>query len=252
MAQEEHRSAFRALVHGMSWEGRTVVRKYRDGGKGVEEVLTAEVFQALQFLPRDPFIKQILEAVHSLDEEQPFSSHSEYKQADFLLSPAGRFALRPDESSHQQQMDVQFDAMIRTEESAIFVEAKRIGRSSFQPEQPARTYLIALRESAPLVPKVLFILGAPPPVAVAKHGKLDIETAVKQTLEEVYAKTQHLRFSLSEAVDRIRGTVGWITWQEISGAVTLANKGFSNADPFVVEAVNRTSRFVSESVKWHS
>lgn len=251
MAHEEHLTAFRALVHGMSWEGRTVVSKYRNGGKGVEEVLTAEVFQALEFLPRRPFVRSIFEKIHTLDEGSSFVPPSEHKTSQFLLSPAGRFVLRPDESTHQTQIDVQFDGMIRTADSNIFVEAKRIGRSSFQKEQPARTYLVALRESAPKRPKVLFVLGSPPPVSVASLGRRGIEDAILATLDDVYAKTQHLDFSLAEAKARISETVGWITWSEIAEAVADANEEFQNPDEYVVDSVNRLTRFVQECIEWH-
>lgn len=77
-------------------------------------MLTAEVFQALEFLPRKPFITSVFEKVHALDDSNPFILPHEHATARFLLSPGGRFALRPDEPTHQSQIVVQFDGIIRT------------------------------------------------------------------------------------------------------------------------------------------
>ena len=46
--------AVRCLLDELSWEGNAW--KYREGGLGLENVLTAEVFQALDFLPREAFL----------------------------------------------------------------------------------------------------------------------------------------------------------------------------------------------------
>ena len=51
-------SAIDRLLDELSWEGNA--RKYRGGGRGLENVLTAEVFQALDFLPRDAFLGAVL------------------------------------------------------------------------------------------------------------------------------------------------------------------------------------------------
>lgn len=43
------------LLEELSWDGNTI-KAYRYGGRGFENVLTAEVFQALYFLPRQAFL----------------------------------------------------------------------------------------------------------------------------------------------------------------------------------------------------
>ena len=45
-----------------SWEGNA--RRYRGGGRGKENVLTAEVFYPLHFLPRAVFLGEIIAAAH--------------------------------------------------------------------------------------------------------------------------------------------------------------------------------------------
>ena len=51
-------SAVRRLLDELSWEGNA--RRYRDGGLGLENVVTTEVFQALDFLPRQAFLGRVL------------------------------------------------------------------------------------------------------------------------------------------------------------------------------------------------
>lgn len=251
MAHEEHKSAFRALVHGMSWEGKSVNKKYRNGGRGVEEVLTAEVFQALEFLPRVPFASEVLNSVTRLNDRADFVDPGEVSSAEFLLSPFGSYCLRPSAPTHQLRLDVQFDALIRTNASAIFVEAKRIKASSFRPEQPARTLLIALRESGILLPKVLFVLGAPPPVKVESHGRLDLEEAVLAGLDTAYSKIEGLPFSIEEVKSRIGECIAWTTWRDIAVSTQRALSSFRSNDEHVAASVKRTAESLIESVAWH-
>lgn len=51
------------LLEEISWEGKRV-RLYRRGGRGMENVLTAEVLLPLSFLPRTHFLGELLLAAH--------------------------------------------------------------------------------------------------------------------------------------------------------------------------------------------
>ena len=55
------------LLEEISWEGSSVSR-YRDGGRGRENVLTAEVLAALDFLPRRAFLGAVLGNALGADE----------------------------------------------------------------------------------------------------------------------------------------------------------------------------------------
>jgi hypothetical protein len=55
------------LLEEISWEGARV-RGYRDGGRGRENVLTAEVLGALSYLPRSTFLAAVFRAAHGADE----------------------------------------------------------------------------------------------------------------------------------------------------------------------------------------
>ena len=51
------------LLEELSWTGR-LITKYRGGGRGFENVLSAEVLQALDFLPRTAFLGSVVGALH--------------------------------------------------------------------------------------------------------------------------------------------------------------------------------------------
>ncbi|MGH3623460.1 MAG: hypothetical protein ACRDQ5_16960 [Sciscionella sp.] len=54
------------LLGEVSWDGASV-RRYRQGGRGLENVLTAEVLMALDCLPRERFLGAVIEAAHGAD-----------------------------------------------------------------------------------------------------------------------------------------------------------------------------------------
>lgn len=248
----DYRSPLTRVLSGVSWEGRKVNSKYRDGGRGIEEVLTAEVFQALEFLPRYPFIEEVAKHITRLGEDQsPFIKLDELESAKFEVSPGGGLSLRPSAETHQQRIEVQFDALITTNRSNIYVEAKRIGRSSFQEEQLARTFLIALRESNKRLGKVLLILADPPPVLIKKQGRKSIEDGILHNLDSVYLKTEGITRTLEEVQSKISSTVAYITWQDISRAIEAAYVRYRNNDSSTAAAVERICQSLIQSIHWH-
>lgn len=240
------------LMSGISWEGNRVTKKYRKGGRGVEEVLTTEILMGLGFLPRKPFLEDFLYRLSYSSSNGPYITSEEIDTLRFLPKPKGRHALKPDAPTHQAAIDVQIDAMAQTSRSRIFIEAKRIGPSSFQEEQLARTFLIALRESDGFTPRVLLLLGSPPPVKVQNLGRVEIKDGILARLEEVYQKTDYTSFSLSEAESQIDECIAWITWQEIAQSVHHSMTMYENPDPSTYSSVERIANFVQSSVKWHS
>lgn len=57
--EPKNASVIGRLLEEISWEGATV-RKYRAGGRGLENVLTAEVLLPLSYLPRTAFLGPVL------------------------------------------------------------------------------------------------------------------------------------------------------------------------------------------------
>jgi hypothetical protein len=60
------------LLEELSWEGSSI-RRYRHGGRGYDNVLTAEVLLALDFLPRQAFLGAVLRVAHGSPRLSPGS-----------------------------------------------------------------------------------------------------------------------------------------------------------------------------------
>ena len=86
-------SAIGRLLTELSWSGRSI-RQYRHGGAGFENVLTAAVLQALDFLPRTAFLGSVLKQAHGADQARE-SLVRTVEQAEVTVLP-GDIALNPD------------------------------------------------------------------------------------------------------------------------------------------------------------
>ena len=58
---DRNTSTLGRLLEELSWLG-TTIRNYRNGGRGYENVLTAEALQGLDFLPRSTLLGSVLSA----------------------------------------------------------------------------------------------------------------------------------------------------------------------------------------------
>ncbi len=131
------------LLEEVSWDGERV-RAYRDGGRGRENVLTAEVLSPLGYLPRDQFLGEVLRSAHGATETCAGAA-SEIEEAQLTLLPEE--SLLPGSA-----VVVQPDATMAMPGHFVLVEAKRIRTASFQPEQLAREYITLLDKAADRVP----------------------------------------------------------------------------------------------------
>ena len=88
------------LLDEVSWEGINV-KRYRDGGRGMENPLSAEVFLGLSNLPRDLFLGEVLRCAHGADQTW-IAAANEAEHADLdvlpgsLLLPALKIDVQPD------------------------------------------------------------------------------------------------------------------------------------------------------------
>ena len=164
----DNQSVLGRLLEELSWVGKTI-RTYREGGRGFENVLTAEVFQALDFLPRTYFLGKIIAASEGADKTRKILIE-EIEQAEFCLLPGNHYLI-PSGDRHQTKLPVQPDGLIESQNVYLVLEAKRIRQSSFQPEQLAREYVLSLRESGTKNPLLLLVLGHQPPISIQKHGR---------------------------------------------------------------------------------
>jgi len=72
------------LLQELSWAGASI-RRYRNGGLGYENVLVAEVFTALDFLPRMDFLGKVLIGAHGADSSRSqFAREAEHTDLVFL------------------------------------------------------------------------------------------------------------------------------------------------------------------------
>ena len=242
--REEAPTHIGRLLREISWEGNA--RHYRAGGRGRENVLTAEVFQSLDFLPRDTFLGRILrsaqgapEAVNALSREVEESS-IRLLPGDVFLSKAADFSVQP-------------DVEIQSPSVYCLVEAKRIKPGSFQPEQLAREYLAAIQE-AQLRGKMalmLLILPAPPPVRVEKHGRIDIQAAIANYLERVIDRCEHRFDPCSALIAGVTSVVAYTTWSTVADSVRSGIDGFAEQSMPVKRSIERLANAALTAIEWH-
>jgi hypothetical protein len=231
------------LLEEVSWDGANV-RAYRDGGRGRENVLTAEVLSPLSFLPRDAFLGEILRRAHG-PEEVCARVAAEVEDADITLLP-DELVLGP------HGIKVQPDAQLVSSHCYVMVEAKRIRPSSFQTEQLAREYVALLTAAGERLPLLLLILPGPPPLAVKGHGRLDVQEAVMLRLADVLARTDGGAGSLETLVARIPDVLAWVTWDEIRTLVGAGRDAFREAPAGLGSTVERLCEAVTTAIDWHS
>lgn len=230
------------LLQEISWEGSRV-RLYRHGGRGMENVLTAEVLLPLSYLPRTHFLAEVLRAAHGAER----ALHGIAAQ----IEESELFVLPPELSLPPVGTVVQPDAVLETTSGYVLVEAKRIRRASFQREQLAREYLAVLREAKTRDPVLLLILGSPPPVTVKGEGLRDITEAIRESLLLVLASTGADE-SFDDLVERIPQVVSWITWAEVETVVARQKSSLKIEDPSLRGTVERLAKSVSTAIAIHS
>jgi hypothetical protein len=237
------------LLQELSWEGASI-RNYRDGGLGKENVLTAEVLTALDYLPRTAFLGAVLAAAHGADRARS-RLMTEIEEAVITLLP-DEVRLRPRDPHQQCGLVVQPDAAIRSPGCYVLVEAKRLRRSSFQPEQLAREYLAVTQDAIKRTPLLLLILGAPPPVAVQGVGRLSLADAIAGRLASVLSRMPCDGFSEASLLRQLPETVAWTTWHDLRQATVTQHASFCSADPSMAGTVERLVTSINDAIIRHS
>lgn len=238
------------LLQEISWEGQTV-RRYRDGGRGRENVLTAEVLTALDFLPRQAFLGSILDSAHGADEARRRVA-TEVEDAVVTFLPP-EIVLNPDGRSRGELLIVQPDATITSASCYVMIEAKRIKSSRFQVQQLAREYLAVTREARDRAPLLLLVLGSPPPVLIAGRGRLSIHDAIEQHLPAVHDLVRrHHHMPLDDLTQRLDQVCAWITWHELAEVVIRQRDHLAVTDPSVAGSIRRLTTSIVHSIARHS
>jgi len=220
------------------------------GGRGYENVLTAEVLGALDFLPRTRFLGAVISAAHGADSARQ-QLIAELEDAEVVLLPP-EIKLCASAPTYQAQLVVQPDGWIDTATCRVLIEAKRIRASSFQPEQLAREYAALWMNLGPKTPLLLLILGSPPPINVKGTGKTTREAAVGAHLAVVLARSDRTELDSDILLSRLNDVVAWITWDEIKTIVKAAADSYSPAHPSVRGTIARLTESVVQSIARHA
>lgn len=229
-------SAIGRLLAEISWEGNA--RHYHDGGIGRENVLTTEVFSALDLLPRTRFLGQILTAARGADTART-RLIAGIETATVTILPGDIRPVLP--SGKAAAWTVQPDATISTATDICLVEAKRLRPSTFQPQQLARLATTVRHLSASRAAFCLLVLAEDPPLPVRGHGRLALPDAIRLGDHKSGAPDP----------DRADELFAVITWDEIATLVASQSEHFTNADPAVESCITRLAGQITDSVDCH-
>ena len=240
------------LMEVISWHGKSI-RNFRNQGTGMEDVLTTEVIQALDLLPRSHFLAPVLEACEGLaiDARAHLADEAEALRVE---AHADRFHLNPSQRHHHLSIAVDPDVVLETPEVLGFIEAKRLASSAaFQPEQLARQYFVLTREAGARPSCLILLLGSDPPVKVKGiPGKVDPAAVIRETLPIVYDRADPHPLSLDSLLEQVEDHLLWTTWQRLEDVVASAAKTFSSGSRSIDAAVARTAQPIIGCVARHS
>ena len=240
-------TALTRLLEEVSWEGNAT--RYRGGGRGRENVLTTEVFQALDFLPRTEFLGRVL-ATASGAPDALGRLVAEVEEASISLLP-GEIALGRREKTGSSLLDVQPDGIIESPSVFCILEAKRFKSSSFMPEQLARNVILAVKDAGDRTPLLLLVIPKDPPVAIQGKGRMSISEAVDRWLEPVLQRLGETYTPPADLRSRIEAAVAYTTWDKIQGCVAEAMSTWSSSIPSADRAVSGLAALVRDQVNWH-
>lgn len=203
---------------------------------------------ALDYLPRTAFMGQIFRAAHGANKSRnALIDHIESAVMDFLPGDLPLVA----ESGPLKKLYVQPDAVLTTENSFVLIEAKRIRRSAFQPQQLAREYVAALAHSQRRSPLIL-VLGAEPPIQVKGRGRLSIEEAIQYELRDVLLQSGGDTDDYELLLSAIPDVFCWITWDEVAAVVAKQAAAFASLESSVHASVQRLAGSITSALAWHS
>lgn len=248
---DKNLSTLGRLLKELSWEGSNIT-SYRDGGRGYENVLTAETFQALDLLPRSLFLGEILAAAHGANMARQ-ALINEIEAATTTILP-GNFYLKKNANSHQEGLAVQPDGIIKSKNCFALLEAKRIKRSSFQAEQLAREYSLIMRESKGKTPLLILVLGSRPPLKVKGRGRLSIEDSITFYIDKVLSQATDHELKREKLITQIPDVISWTTWFEIKQTVSDQKKKLSEKvdNKSIQSSIERVADTVIQAINWHT
>jgi hypothetical protein len=199
------------LLTEISWQGNKVKEQYRDGGRGIENILTAETIMPLDLLPRSWFLGEIFKNLNGAAQGIKEELAAEAENINIVFLP-DHIYLDRNAPSHNKGIAVDPDVLLTSNKIYSFIEVKRILESKFQFEQLAREYLVLTRDALDRIPALILFLGEKPPVKVDKLGRVEPKDAILKTIDDVYKKLDNHPLSLDELKQNIDTTLLWISW----------------------------------------
>lgn len=244
MEPDHKPSVISRLLDEVSWDGKNV-RRYRNGGQGMENPLTAEVFQGLSNLPRDLFLGEVLRCAHGADQIR-FAAAAEVEAADLDVLP-GSIKLKG------LKIDVQPDVWVTGPTVQLLVEAKgfRVG-ATFNVEQLPRELLCLQGHRGNRAPLLLLVLADPPPIRLAGSGRHEVDAGVALGLESLCARAGMTAAEYEALLASIPDSVAWITWSEIHAVVMRQKEALTGLPASIAASLHRTADGVARAIKWHS
>ncbi len=240
-------SVIQRLLQEISWDGQRI-KLYRNGGRGYENVLTAEVLQGLDFLPREHFLGAVIRELNGASDETKAKLIRQIETASLALLPA-QIPFKAGSIRHQTET-INPDGLMVTHNVYAFIEAKRIKASSFQLEQLAREFVAVHREAKTRSPLLILFLGQAPPVKIGRTGRKALKEAITDKLDSVLRKVDS-SYTASELESRIDQTVAWITWDAIAKVVNNQMQTFPTESASVRGAIERTANAVINAIHAH-
>lgn len=235
------------LLGEASWEN---ARVYREGGRGRENVLTVEVFQALDFLPRTPFFGGILDAAEGGASDRVPVLREEVETLRMALLPGDMFLA----NQPGIQFWVQPDGVFETTSVFGLLEVKRIRGGSFQPEQLAREFVLTYQEARKRRkrPLLLLVLPKAPPVKVkGTESPLHIKEAIAASLPSVLEKCDEGFPPVDELLAEVESSVAYVTWDHVRESLVKSAEAFVSTDDSTSRAVDRIVTTALRAIDWH-
>lgn len=230
------------LLEELSWEGNAV--KYRKGGRGLENVLVTEVFQALELLPRTAFLARVLRTARG-DSAAIEAAAAGVEEASVVVLPEGV-------ELAEGGPEVQPDVLLQMPTATVVIEAKKIRPGgSFQPEQLAREYLVLQRNFGSGTRLLLLLLPGPPPIAVRGRGRISVREAVLEQLGVVHARADASP-PLSSLVTDVDKVLAWTTWADVDRALLEGLSEFAGLSQSVASSITRGVSAARRAIAWHS
>lgn len=225
------------LLEEISWDGHA--RVYRQGGRGRENVLTAEALQVLNALPRDQFLGGVIDALHDGDRETKDLLRTEIEDAVLELLPGDIGLVQP-------------DGLLESKSVYALIEAKRLRASSFQAHQLARELVTVCTEGRRLGkrPMLFLVLAEPPPVLVQRQGRKSLRNAIEPQLAAAVKRLPDCALTTDELVAAIDSVVSWVTWREVRGEFARGAEAYASTSSSD-RAVRRLVGVLETALHWH-